>query len=413
MNERMNRDVFDSRSLLHLFAIVLLVFGSSAISSAAETNAKEPAVPDQQQTDLTVLVGTYTTFGAPKGEGIYVYRINAATGALSLLHVAKDVPNPSYLAVDPSRRRLLCVNEVGKLDDVPGGGFSAFSLDPQTAALSFLNRQPSLGAAPCYVTIERTGRFALVANYGQGNVAMFPIQADGRVGPASDSVQHEGSSADAGRQKGPHAHCIVIDPGNRYALAADLGIDAIVVYRMDLEKGKLVRHREVKVKPGAGPRHLAFHPNDRWLYLINELNSTITAFTWNADDGSLAELQTISTLPDGFGGQSFCADVHVHPSGRFVYGSNRGHDSLAMFSVDEKTGKLASLGHQPTGGKTPRNFALDPTGTWLLAANQDSGNIVTFRIDGRTGNLQQTEQVTSVGMPVCVKFADLREGGTR
>ena len=409
MNERMTRDVFNSPSLLRLFVIVLLVFSGSVMSPAAESRTKEAAVPDQQQTDLTVFAGTYTTFGAPKGEGIYVYRMNAATGALSLLHVAKDVPSPSYLAVDASRRRLLCVNEVGKLDDVPGGGLSAFSLQQPAAAPVFLNRQPSLGAAPCYVTIERTGRFALVANYGQGSVAMFPIQADGRLGPASDSVQHEGSGKDPGRQQGPHAHCIITDPANRYALAADLGIDAIVVYRMELEKGKLARHREVKVKAGAGPRHLAFHPSGRWLYLIQELNSTLTAFAWNADEGSPAELQTISTLPDGYDGQSYCADVHVHPSGRFVYGSNRGHDSIAMFSIDEKTGKLTSLGHEPTGGRTPRNFALDPTGTWLLAANQDSGNIVTFRIDERTGTLQQTEQVTTVPMPVCVKIVDLRE----
>ena len=304
------------------------------------------------------------------------------------------------------------MNEVGNFAGKPGGSVSAFSIDPKTARLTPLNQQPSHGAATCYVSIEQTGKFALAANYSKGNVIMLPIMADGKLGPASDIVQHSGSSADPGRQKAPRAHCIIPGPGNRYAFAADLGIDKIVIYRMDLENGKLLPHGEVKMKPGAGPRHFTFHPNGRYAYLIQELNSTMTAFAYHAEKGTLEELQTLSTLPEDFKGQNFCADVHVSPSGKFVYGSNRGHNSIAMFAVDEKTGTLTSLGQEPTGGRTPRNFAIDPTGTYLLAANQDTSNIVAFRIDPQTGKLKKTDHVTSVPFPVCLKIINFGEAGT-
>ncbi|NQT19820.1 MAG: lactonase family protein [Planctomycetes bacterium] len=358
---------------------------------------------------MMVFVGTYTTRGSVRSEGIYVYRMDPASGALKLDSVAKGVVNPSYLEIGPKQRYLFAVNEVGEFAGKPGGGVSAFSIDPKTARLTPLNQQPAHGAATCYVSIEQTGRFALVANYSKGNVIMLPILADGKLGPAGDIVQHHGASIDQGRQEAPRAHCIIPGPDNRYAFAADLGIDKIIIYRMDLEHGKLLPHGEAKAKPGAGPRHFTFHPNGRYAYLIQELNSTLTAFAYDAEKGSLEELQTLSTLPEDFKGRNHCADVHVSPSGKFVYGSNRGHDSIAMFAIDEKSGTLTSLGHEPTGGRTPRNFAIDPTGTYLLAANQDTSNIVTFRIDPQTGKLKKTDHATNVPFPVCVKIINFRK----
>ena len=377
----------------------------SVVLSGCLTGGRGNMEPAQQtQTDMVVFVGTYTTWGLAKSEGIYVYRMDPSSGALKLENVAKGVVNPSFLAVDPQHRYLIAANEAGDIGGQPAGGVSAFAIDPKTAALTFLNKQPFREGGPCYVCIERTGKFALTANYGVGNVVMLPIMADGRLGPASDVVQHQGAGSDPDRQKGPHAHSIITDRANRYAFAADLGLDKILVYRMDLEKGKLLPHGEVKVRAGAGPRHFTFHPSGRYAYLIQELNSTLTAFAYDAGKGLLEELQTISTLPEGFQGRSSCADVHVSPSGKFVYGSNRGHDSIAMFSIDEKSGKLTFLGCEPTGGKTPRGFAIDPTGTFLLAANQDTNNIVTFKIDPQTGTLRQTASIADVPTPVCVKI---------
>ena len=393
------------RNFLRLMSLGFIVIVSNlSISAFAMQASKEPATRNRQEVDIMVFVGTYTTRGPVKSEGIYVYRMDPASGALKLDSVAKGVVNPSYLAIGPKQRYLFAANEIGKFAGKPGGAVSAFSIDPKTARLTPLNQQASHGGATCYVSIEQTGKFALVANYIKGNVIMLPIMADGKLAPASDIVQHHGASIDPGRQKAPRAHCIIPGPANRYAFAADLGIDKIIIYRMDLEQGKLRPHGEAKVKPGAGPRHLTFHPNGRYAYLIQELDSTLTAFAYDAEKGSLEELQTVSTLPEDFKGRNHCADVHVSPSGKFVYGSNRGHDSIAMFSIDEKSGALTSLGHEPTGGRTPRNFAIDPTGTFLLAANQDTSNIVTFRIDPQTGKLKKTDHTTNVPFPVCVKI---------
>jgi 6-phosphogluconolactonase len=272
-----------------------------------------------------------------------------------------------------------------------------------------LNQQSSEGAGPCYVSVEKTGKFLLVANYGQGSAAMLPIQPDGRLAPASDVIQHRGSGIDPGRQEGPHLHSILPDPANRYAFAQDLGIDKVMIYRMDLERGKLALHSETPVKPGAGPRHFVFHPTGGFAYLINELDSTIIAYAWDADRGALKELQTANALPDGFKGQSTCADIHVSQSGRFLYGSNRGHDSIVIYAIDERTGALKLVGHEPTWGRTPRGFDIDPTGAFLLTANQESHTIVTFRIDKRTGKLALTDHVAEVPSPVCVKMVPYEE----
>ncbi len=353
--------------------------------------------------DLFVYVGTY----APaQSEAIHLYRMSLSSGALERVGGVSGVDNPSFLAIDAERRRLFAVCEVGQVGGRPGGGISAFSLDPQTGTPTLLNQQSSGGGGPCHLTVDKTGRFVLAANYGGGSVCILPVHADGQLGEATDFVQHEGSSVNPQRQREPHAHSINLDPNNSYAFAADLGLDKIMIYRLDSLQGKLIPgdERWASVKAGAGPRHFTFHPGGGYAYVINELDNTVTAFVYEGGTGTLREIQTISTLPDGFTGKSHCAEVLVSPSGRFLYGSNRGHDSIAIFEIDEKTGKLTPRGHEPTQGKNPRNFSIDPTGAFLLAANQDTGNIVTFRIDPQAGTLTPTGQTIEVPKPVCIKM---------
>lgn len=362
----------------------------------------------EQGRETIVYVGTYTRRGS---EGIYIYAFDPSAGSLSPLGVASGVVNPSFLVAAPSRRYLYATNEVGSVDDTPGGAVTAFQIQPGSGLLSRLNQQPSHGAAPCHLSVDQTERVVLVANYNGGNVAAFPIEPDGRLAPATDVVQHSGASVHPSRQQGPHAHSITVDPTNRFAFAADLGIDKLMVYRLDLEGAKLVSHEisSVPVRPGAGPRHFAFHPGGEFAYLINELDSTVTAFRYDASQGKLETLQTVSTLPQDFEGENTCADLHLSPSGRFLYGSNRGHDSIAAFRVDEATGQLTAIGHTSTGGRTPRNFGIDPSGRYLLAANQDSDTIVSFYVDALTGGLEPTGEVVEVPMPVCVLFVALPE----
>jgi len=348
-------------------------------------------------------VGTYT-LPPGKAEGIYIYRMNLESGELTRLNSVATV-NPSYLVLDGSKRHLYAVNEVADLGGASAGGVSAFAINGPTGGLQFLNQQSSLGADPCYVTIDASGKFVLVANYTGGNLSVLPIKHDGSLGPATDHIQHEGSSVHE-NQKGPHAHCIILDSANRHALAADLGVDKVMIYRFDRAMGKLkpANPQSASLKPGAGPRHLAFHPSGKYLYVINEIDSTISAFSYNGTNGALTPLQTVSTLPKDFSGKNDCADVHVSPSGRFLYGSNRGHDSIVVFAIDNRTGTLTYVENVPTQGKTPRNFTLDPTGKFLLAANQNSDTVVTFRIDPASGRLKPTGQVTQIPTPVCLKF---------
>jgi 6-phosphogluconolactonase len=350
-----------------------------------------------------VYVGTYTTRGA---EGIYAYRFDPSSGDLSPLGVAARTENPTFLAVAPTKQALYAANEVAELDGQPGGAISAFSVDADTGTLTFLNRQPSLGTGPCHVAVDQTGKFVLAANYGSGSASILPIQPDGRLGPASDFVQHEGFGPNERRQQGPHAHSVTLSPDNRFAFVADLGIDKMMSYQLDLEAGKLVPNDPpwAETYPGAGPRHFAFHPNGRTAYIINELGSSVTVFDYDAERGALREVQTISTLPERFGGRNTCADVHISADGRFLYGSNRGHDSIAIFSIDPEAGTLTAIGHESTKGKTPRNFGLDPSGSFLLAANQDTNNIVAFRVDRETGLLTPTGHQTQVPAPVCIKW---------
>jgi len=357
----------------------------------------------QNNGKLHVYIGTYTR---GESEGIYLYYMDKSTGALEFVSAARGIENPAFLAIHPEQRYLYSVNEVGQFAGKPAGAVSAFAIDSETGELTFLNQQSSQGPGPCHLSVDHTGQFALVANYSGGSVAVLPIGSDGKLGEATDFVQHEGSSVNPRRQEKPHAHSIMVDESNRYAFVPDLGMDKIMIYRLNLADGKLEPNDEpwAKVKAGAGPRHFDFHPNGKYAYVINELDNTLIAFAYDGTNGRLREIQTISTLPENFSGTSYCADVHVSPSGKFVYGSNRGHDSIAIFGIDEDTGKLTLVGYEPTQGKMPRNFGIDPTGAFLLAANQDSDNVVVFRIDRQTGNLKSTGFMVEVPKPVCVKM---------
>jgi 6-phosphogluconolactonase len=270
-----------------------------------------------------------------------------------------------------------------------------------------MNSQPSQGVGPCHVSVDRSGRVALVANYASGSVGVLPIEADGRLGPATAAVQHRGSSVNPERQTGPHAHSITPAPDNRFVLAADLGLDRIMVYRLQAADGRLIPNDPpwAAVKPGAGPRHLAFHPTRPLVYVINELDSTLVTFAWDARRGTLRELQTVSTLPADYRGASFPAEVRVDAAGRFLYGSNRGHDSIAVFRIEESTGLLSAIAYESTLGAHPRHFTLHPSGQWLLVANQDSDSIIVFRRNPATGQLALAGRSDAVSMPVCLRFS--------
>lgn len=353
-----------------------------------------------------LLVGTYTRrepHVAGRAQGIYTYRFDTEQGTLDHVSTASGIQNPSFLTTDSDRNTVYAVSEIADLDGGPTGAVAAFALDGSTGELTPINTVPSQGAGPCYVTVDATGAGVLVANYGSGTVALLPIREDGGLGDAQASFQHEGSSINTARQEGPHAHSITVDPANRFALAADLGTDELRIYALDPGMPALTPHATVAMEPGAGPRHLAFHPNGTWLYVINELDSTITLCDYAA--GTVTPRRRISTLPADFAGSSTCADIHVHPSGRFVYGSNRGHDSIAIFRIDEGDGSLTPAGHASTQGRTPRNFTLSRDGGFLLAANQDTSDVVVFRVDASTGGLTpiHTAQIPS---PVCLHLLD-------
>ena len=358
-----------------------------------------------QPGELLVYFGSYT---GKASKGIHVSRFNPATGALSTPQLAAESESPSFLAVHPSQRFVYAVNEVGKFEGQASGSVSAYAVDRPSGTLKLLNRQPSAGGGPAHVTIDAKGRNVLVANYGGGSVAVLPVADDGTLKPPSSSVQHTGSSVNPDRQKSPHAHSINLDPANRFAYAADLGIDKVLIYRFDAAKGTLTPNDppHAAVEPGSGPRHFALHSDGRYAYVINELPLTITAFSRDEKGGGLTAIQTISTLPPGTAAQKgfSTAEVQIHPSGRFLYGSNRGHDSVAVFTIDQKSGRLTFVETVPTGGRTPRHFGIDPTGAYLLAANQQSDTVVVFRIDQKSGRLTPTGTTVSVPTPVCVKF---------
>ena len=386
------------RFLFGVFPLSFFMALTAAGSSAAEQGAATA-----NSSRLWVYVGTYTQ-GSSKG--IYLCHLDLATGKVQSVGLAGASKNPSFVAFHPSRPFLYAVGETATFGGKPTGAVSAFSIQPKTGMLTLLNRQSSGGTGPCHLSVDRIGRNVLVANYGGGSIACLPIRDDGRLDEPSCVVQHSGSSINPQRQKGPHAHSVYVDADNRMVLTADLGLDKILLYRLDATGGKLRPNRPAwaTVPAGAGPRHLAFHPGGRNVYAINELDSTVTAFHYDSAGGRLQSLQDISTVPEGFQGSNTTAEVQIHPSGKFLYGSNRGHNSIAVFAVDGSTGKLRALGHQSTLGKTPRGFCIDPTGRYLLAANQDSNNMVVLRIDAETGGLRPTGQTIDVPAPVCVEI---------
>jgi 6-phosphogluconolactonase len=361
----------------------------------------------QGKGDYLVYVGTNT--GGKKSQGIYVCRLHAATGQVTPLGLAAETVNPSFLAAHPNHRFLYAVSEVAG-GGPNGGAVAAFTIDSQTGKLTLLNKVSSKGSGPAHVSVDKTGKTVFVANYNSGSVAALPIKEDGSLGEASAFVQHTGSGANPKRQEGPHAHWIGPSPDNRFVLACDLGLDEVLVYRFDAAKGTLTPNDPPfgKAPPGAGPRHFAFHPSGRFGYVINEMASSVTAFAFDASRGSLTPLQTISTLPQDFTGNNSGAELEMHPSGKFLYGSNRGHNSIAVFAVDARKGTLTPVEQASTQGKVPRGFGIDPTGSYLFAGNQNSDNVVVFRIDSKTGRLTPAGQTFEVGAPVNVIFVATR-----
>lgn len=370
-------------------------------SRVAYTNS--PRVPPN---DMHFYIGTYTS---GKSEGIYLYRLDATTGEMSHVSTTKGVVDPSYLALDHRGKYLFAVNEVTDFGGKKSGAISAFAINQGTGDLRFLNQQASAGGAPCYLSVNRQGRFVLVANYTGGNVSVLPVRPQGSLGEIVDLDQHHGSSVNRERQEGPHAHCIVLDPAEEHAYSCDLGTDRVMIYDFNSKTGKLTPNKEswVQTSPGAGPRHITFHPDGRRAYVINELDATVSVFEHDQKTGALKEIQNLRTLPADFKGANTSADIHVAPNGRFLYCSNRGHDSIAAFEIDRGTGKLSFIQHVPTQGKNPRNFVIDPTGAFILVANQGSDNIVAFRLDRSTGKLLPTGHVANVPSPVCLKFQTL------
>jgi 6-phosphogluconolactonase len=348
-------------------------------------------------------VGTYKDHG---GKGIYAYRFDSAAGQFESLGLAAESAEPSFLAIAPDGKFLYAVNEIVKYNEQPAGAVSAFAIQRETGKLLRLNQVSSGAEGPAHITLDRSGHYALVSNYERGSVAVFPLLPDGRLGQPSAFVLHQGSSVNAERQKGPHAHAIALSPDNRFAVVADLGLDELLVYPFDASDGSLGRDPQiVKTLPGAGPRHLVFDSDGRFLYLINEIQSTVGTYSYDAATGKLRELETLSTLPKGYSGPKEAAEIEIHPSGKFLFVSNRGDDnSIAVFSIDPKSGTLTVVENDSTRGKTPRHFTLDPTGSWLLAANQDSDEIVLFHVNPKTGHLTPNGKVIKVPSPACIKF---------
>src|SRR5438105_2643664 len=374
-------------------ASALGLFGMASLARGEETRSESQLL----------YVGTYTENN--RAEGIYLLGMDTQTGELRQVGSVNAGANPSFLAIHPNGRLLYAVNEIEQRDGKATGAVSAFTIASDTGVLTRLNEQSSEGGAPCYVSVDRQGRAVLVAHQAAGRVALLPIDRAGQLPAATHVEQHQGRGPNEERQEAAHAHCIVTDPSNRFALAADLGIDRVLVYRLDIDDGSLqhVEGGDARLRPGAGPRHLAFHPKLPLVYVANELDSTVTTLRFEAERGKLAMLERKSTLPAGWSGTSYVADIHVAPSGRTLYVSNRGHNSLAVFSVDSG-GALALLETMSTGGDWPRNFSLDPTGRWLLVANQRSGNIVVLARNQESGRLTSTQQRISIPSPVCVRF---------
>ncbi|MFD3003266.1 lactonase family protein [Pontibacter toksunensis] len=381
-----------------------MTFSACTSSESDRVESEETTAGNQTENTETamVYVGTYAD---PENESIFLYKLNPETGELSRAGGFKGGANPSFLTLDEQRNHLYAVNETTEFQGQKSGAVSAFSVDQQTGNLTFLNQVASKGGAPCYISIGDGGKTVLVANYVGGNVAAFPIQENGQLAEAADVEQHEGSGPNKDRQEAPHAHYMAPSPDNRYVYGVDLGLDKIYSYRLDSGSGTLTPAEPAvafAAKPGAGPRQMAFHPNGQYAYVINELNSTMTALTYDSGNGTLSEVQTLSTLPADHEGENHPAAVRISPDGKYLYGSNRGHNSIVVYQIDESTGKLTFIETVPTGGDWPRDFTIDLTGNLLLVANERSNNIVSFKIDKATGKLTPTGHEAEVHKPVNV-----------
>ncbi|KEQ27972.1 lactonase family protein [Paenibacillus tyrfis] len=355
----------------------------------------------EKQSNRIVYVGTYNGGG---NDSLYVLSMDKSTGELSAIGAYAEVEMPSFLTVDTERGRVFAVSELQDEAGKEGGEVASYAVEPETGALRYIGKQPSFGASPCHLVTDREGKRLVVANYTSGSVSLYPISEDGSIGPLADRKQHEGHSVRSDRQEAAHAHCTVLKDSRIFV--ADLGMDKIMIYNIQEngEKPALVLHGEVQVHAGAGPRHIAFHSELPYAYVINELDSTITAFAYSQEAGTLREIQTVSALPDGFAGESYCADIHIGVSGDYLYGSNRGHDSIAVYRIDRTNGKLTLIQHEPTGGAWPRNFAVTPDGKFVLAANQNSDSIVTLAVNENTGRLEPTGHELRIPKPVCIRF---------
>src|ERR1700676_1339069 len=391
---RFHNSIKTSQNPLRVLTLLAALFLSTLLAAAQAETRK-----------YIFYVGTYTEDGS-KSKGIYRSRFYAETGQTTSLGLAAETTNPSFVALHPNGRFLYAVNEVGNYKGPNSGGVTAFSIDRATGRLTFLNEVASRGADPCYITVDKTGKYVLVANYTGGSIVAFPILEDGKLGEASAFVQHTGHGTNPERQEKAHAHSIDLSTDNRFAMVDDLGLDELLVYKFDSAKGSLTPNSPpfVKLDAGAGPRHFALSPSGKFAYVVAEMQSTGAAVSNDSGSGTLHRLQTISTLPKSFTGQNDDAEIQMYPSGKFLYASNRGSDTIAVFAIDSSKGTLTPIEYTPTQGKIPRSFEIDPTGKFLFAENQKSDNVVVFGIDAKTGHLTPTGKVLDVGSPVCVKF---------
>lgn len=385
--------------------LALMAICAVAVSAAGLRAQASPPRSGTAASSYFVYVGTYT---GPKSQGIYGYRFDPKTGKLTATGVAAEIINPSFLVTDPQHRYLYAVTEMGQERGADSykknGSISSFSINQKTGALTFLNKVDSGGGGPCHLVVDKTGKMLFVANYGSGSVASFAIKPDGSIGDRTGFDQHTGSSIDPARQKGPHAHAVVLSPDNRFLFVPDLGTDQIKIYKVDAAKGTFTPNDPAfaTVKPGLGPRHFTFGKGAKFAYVLCEMGSSVAVFSYDAAKGSLTPVQTISNLPADFKGEDNSAEIEVDRSGRFLYASNRGHDSITVYAVDPVKGTLTTVQNVPTQGNIPRNFALDPTGKYLIVANQKSDQMVVF--DVNNGQLKPAGQTIDVGAPVCILF---------
>ena len=378
---------------------VLLSFSPVHLDSTVHSKDHETIL----NREIYLFIGSYAS---AKDSGLHVFAYDEKNLQLKEIQQLTGHVNPSFLAIHPSRNFLYSVNEIADFNGLREGSVTSFRIDRKSGMLEYINKQSSKGAHPCHISIPDNGNHILVANYSGGNLAVLPVSPDGSLEMASDIAQHEGRGPNEERQRRPHAHSIYPYTDGSMIFSADLGTDKVMIYKAVNDEGELIsnsRQPYLKMEPGAGPRHIAFHPGGKWIYVINELNSTITRLEFDSQTGNAHVLESVTTLPEGWDGENYCADIHVHPSGRFLYASNRGHNSIAVFKIKDD-GSVVSTGHEAVRGDWPRNFTIDPGGTRIFVANQHSNNITIFDIDQNSGELNFTGKELKINKPVCVKF---------